>query len=210
MRYATERTLAARVKALGESADPAVFPELAGFCASPSALVRRLAASALGKLAGVVDAAPSVDLLLPLLSDSHPQVRQYAAKALGAFGADAEKALPALRDMLRNPAELDYVKRSVTTAGLAIKTSLEIAAKQAVHYIEYWGMDTPRYKAGMHLKQDLYMHAGKKLISLYPDDKKRLDAVLGTKLAALVRPPPIAASSSDSLQAADKNQEPMP
>jgi hypothetical protein len=302
MLYATEKTIAARVKTLGESADPAALSELTGFCASPSPLVRRLAASALGKLAGVVDAAPSVDVLLPLLSDTHPQVRQYAAKALGAFGTAAEKALPALRDMYRNPAEPDYVKRSVTSAGLAIKTALEIAAKQTVHtcrrcgrtvapdeyarsqrffqrvlcdacfdetaterrnfetqvedakrirtvdgtlvqsdgerriaewlaahtiayrydarlrliegfqirpdfylpeydvYIEYWGMDTPRYKAGMYLKQDLYMHAGKKLISLYPDDKTRLDAALGAKLAALALTPPTDAASADSLQ----------
>jgi hypothetical protein len=50
-------------------------------------------------------------------------------------------------------------------------------------YIEYWGMDTPRYKAGMYLKQDLYMHAGKRLISLYPEDKSRLDDILAPKLA---------------------------
>ncbi len=53
-------------------------------------------------------------------------------------------------------------------------------------YIEYWGMDTPRYKAGMYLKQDLYMHAGKRLISLYPDDKNRLDIILPEKLARLI------------------------
>ena len=308
MLYATEKTIAARVKTLGESADPAALCELTGFCASPSPLVRRLAASALGKLAGVVDAAQSVDVLLPLLSDTHPQVRQYAAKALGAFGTASEKALPALRDLFRNPAEPEYVKRSVTAAGLAIKTALEIAAKQTVHtcrrcgrtaapdeyarsqrffqrtlcdacfdetaterrnfetkvedaksirtvdgtlvqsdgerriaewlaahkivyrydarlrliegfqirpdfylpeydvYIEYWGMDTPRYKAGMCLKQDLYMHAGKKLISLYPDDKTRLDTALGAKLAALVRTPPTAATSADSLRSASAPQ----
>ena len=309
MLYATEKTLVARVKALGESADPAVLSELTGFCASPSALVRRLAASALGKLAGVVDAAQSVDVLLPLLSDTHPQVRQYAAKALGAFGTASEKALPALRDLFRNPAGPEYVKRSVTAAGLAIKTALEIATKQTVHtcrrcgrtvapdeyarsqrffqrtlcdacfdetaterrnfetkvedaksirtvdgtlvqsdgerriaewlashkiayrydarlriiegfqirpdfylpeydvYIEYWGMDTPRYKAGMYLKQDLYMHAGKRLISLYPDDKTHLDASLGDKLAAFARLPPTDATSADSLWSASASQE---
>lgn len=302
MLYATEKTLAARVKTLGESADPAAFAELAAACASPSPLVRRLAASALGKLAGVVDPARSVDTLLPLLGDTHPQVRQYAAKALGTFGTAAETALPSLRDLYRNPAEPEYVKRSVTAAGLAIKTALEIAAKQAVHacrrcgravapdeyarsqrffertlcdacfdetaterrnfetkvedaknirtvdgtlvqsdgerriaewlsarniayrydarlrliegfqirpdfylpeydvYIEYWGMDTPRYKAGMYLKQDLYMHAGKRLISLYPDDKTRLDSALGAKLAAVAHTPPTVAASEDLLR----------
>ncbi len=302
MLYATEKTLAARVKALGERADPAAFAELAEACRSPSPLVRRLAASALGKLAGVADARQSVGTLLPMLADPHPQVRQYAAKALGAFGTAAETALPALRDLFRNPAEQPYVKRSVTAAGLAIKTALEIAAKQTAHtcrrcgravepdeyarsqrffertlcdtcfdetaterrnfetkvedqknirtvdgtlvqsdgerriaewlaanrivyrydarlriiegfqirpdfylpeydvYIEYWGMDTPRYKAGMFLKQDLYMHAGKKLISLYPEDKTRLDSVLREKIDHLTRTPvqePTSKSSTD-------------
>lgn len=312
MRYATEITLATRVKALGEETDPAALAELAEYCSSPSALVRRLAASAIGKLSGVVDSGRSVETLLPLLSDPHPQVRQYASKALGAFGTSAEKALPVLRDLFRNPNESDYVKRSVTAAGKAIKTALEIAAKQTVHtcrrcglavapdeyarsqrfflrtlcdtcfdetaterrnfetkvedskqirtvdgtlvqsdgerriaewlvahkiayrydarlrliegfqirpdfylpeydvYIEYWGMDTPRYKAGMYLKQDLYMHAGKKLISLYPDDRTRLDSALGTKLAALVRTPPTDASSLDSLRSASASQEYQP
>jgi hypothetical protein len=310
MLYATEKTLAARVKTLGESADAAAFAELAAACASASPLVRRLAASALGKLTGVVDAAQSVATLLPLLADAHPQVRQYAAKALGAFGTAAEKALPALRDLYRNPAEPEYVKRSVTAAGGAIKTALEIAAKQAVHacrrcgravspdeyarsqrffertlcdacfdetaterrnfeamvedaknirtvdgtlvqsdgerriaewlaarniayrydarlrliegfqirldfylpeydvYIEYWGMDTPRYKAGMYLKQDLYMQAGKKLISLYPEDKARLDTVLRAKLDALLHtPPPTSAASADLLRSEPAQQE---
>lgn len=123
MRYETEKQLAARAKALGEGADAAAFADLAAFCASPSPLVRRIAASALGKLAGVVDAAASVEALLPLLGDAHPQARQYAAKALGAYGLSAEKALPALRDMLRNPAELGHVKRSVTAAAPASSSS---------------------------------------------------------------------------------------
>jgi len=89
--------------------------------------VRRLAASALGKLAGIVDSAASVDLLRPLLADAHPQVRQYAAKALGAFGPAAEQALPDLRDLYQNPAEKDYVKRSVEAAGKTIRESLRIA-----------------------------------------------------------------------------------
>ncbi|MDF3129216.1 HEAT repeat domain-containing protein [Kiritimatiellaeota bacterium B1221] len=52
-------------------------------------------------------------------------------------------------------------------------------------YIEYWGMDTARYKAGMYVKQDLYMHHGKKLLSLYPKDLPELDQVLAQKLQAL-------------------------
>lgn len=51
-------------------------------------------------------------------------------------------------------------------------------------YIEYWGMDTPRYKAGMYVKQDLYMHTGKKLVSLYPTDLPQLSHALTEKLTA--------------------------
>lgn len=132
MNTANERKLANRVKALGETADPAVLPELAQQTRSASPLVRRLAASALGKLAGIVDSAASVDLLRPLLADAHPQVRQYAAKALGAFGIAAEPALPDLRDLYRNPAEKDYVKRSVEAAGKTIREAMRIAELSAI------------------------------------------------------------------------------
>ena len=37
----------------------------------------------------------------------------------------------------------------------------------------------------MYLKQDLYMHAAKKLISLYPADLATLDSELSSKLEAL-------------------------
>lgn len=49
-------------------------------------------------------------------------------------------------------------------------------------YVEYWGLDTPRYKAGMFMKQEMYMQAGKKLISIFPADKPRLAEVLQAKL----------------------------
>ena len=57
MNVGTERKLAARAKILGESADAAAFGELAELTQSESPLVRRIAASALGKLAGVADSA---------------------------------------------------------------------------------------------------------------------------------------------------------
>ncbi len=127
-----ERKLASHATALGESATPAAFPELAQYARSESPLVRRLAASALGKLAGIVDSAASVDLLRPLLGDAHPQVRQYAAKALGAFGTAAETALPDLRDLYQNPAEKDYVRRSVAAAGKTIREAMRIADQGTV------------------------------------------------------------------------------
>lgn len=50
-------------------------------------------------------------------------------------------------------------------------------------YIEYWGMDTAEYKIGMLKKQQLYQQEGKRLISIHPADKPRLDALLRTKLS---------------------------
>lgn len=127
-----ERKLAARAKELGENADGAAFEELAELTRSASPLVRRLAASALGKLAGLVPAEAAVAALQPLLADAHPQVRQYSAKALGAFGVAAKGALPDLRDMYRNPTEKDYVKRSVVAAGKTIKEAVRIATEHTV------------------------------------------------------------------------------
>ena len=291
MNIANERCLAARATALGVSADAAAFAELAGLARSDSALVRRLAASALGKLAGIVHATETVAILTSLLRDSHPQVRQYAAKALGAFGTAAENALPDLRDLYRNPGEKDYVKRSVLAAGKTIREAARIAERQAVHhcqkcgqlvasdeyaraqqafqrsycdhcfdevflerrnwetrvelhktvqaangtvvqsegerliaealaalglvfrydnrfriikgyairpdfylpeldlYIEYWGMeDNLDYRIGMSEKQKLYQQAGKRLLSLYPNDKTRLRDILQEKLKFFLTP----------------------
>jgi len=284
MNHANERRLAGRATELGNSARADALTELTDLLRSASPLVRRLAASAIGKLAGIVDSAASVDLLRPLLCDAHPQVRQYAAKALGAFGLAAKKALADLRDIYKNPTEKDYVKRSVVAAGKTIREAVRIAAKQATHlcrrcgaettadeyarsqkafqrvfcdkcfdevylerrnfdtkvelsktieakpgtlvqsdgermiaewlaankivfryderirivegyairpdfylpefdvYIEYWGMDTTDYKIGMLKKQKLYQQEGKRVISLYPADKRHMGQALQAKL----------------------------
>ncbi|NCC49925.1 MAG: HEAT repeat domain-containing protein [Spartobacteria bacterium] len=135
-----ERKLAARATELGKSGRAEAFEELTELVRSSSALVRRLAASAMGKLAGIIPAEPAVKALIPLLGDAHPQVRQYTAKALSAFGADAKDALPDLRDLYRNASEMDYVKRSVLTAGKVIRASVDIAQKQAVHTCQRCGV----------------------------------------------------------------------
>ena len=125
-----ERQLASHVKQLGEGASADALGELADFTKSDSPLIRRLAASAIGKLAGIIDPTASVDLLRPMLSDDHPQVRQYTAKALGAFGVASECLLEDLRDMYRNPDEKDYVKRSVVASGKIIRQAMEISEKK--------------------------------------------------------------------------------
>jgi len=285
MNNANEKKLAKRATELGNSADPNAFPDLVELLASESPLVRRLAASAIGKLSGIVPAAAAVEALHQLLRDEHPQVRQYSAKALGAFGAAAKAALPDLRDLYSNPVERDYVKRSVLAAGKLIRSAVDIAERQIIHccqrcgvnlepdeyvrsqqafqrpfcnycfdevflerrnfetkvqlqknirakdgtwvqsdgermicdileaekiryryderfrildgyairpdfylpefdiYIEYWGMDTADYKIGMLKKQQLYQQQGKRLISLYPDDKSHMREKLMEKLA---------------------------
>jgi hypothetical protein len=44
-------------------------------------------------------------------------------------------------------------------------------------------MDTADYKIGMLKKQQLYQQQGKRLISLYPDDKPQMQERLLSKLA---------------------------
>ncbi|MDP6631120.1 MAG: hypothetical protein QGH42_11500 [Kiritimatiellia bacterium] len=49
-------------------------------------------------------------------------------------------------------------------------------------YIEYWGLNTPKYKMSMYKKQMLYQQEGKRLISVYPRDLADLDGLLSSKL----------------------------
>ena len=150
MNSTTEKKLAARATELGKGADPAGFGELEALVCSESPLVRRLAASAVGKLADLVPSEAAVRALHPLLQDSHPQVRQYSAKALSAFGAAAKDALPDLRDLYRSPVEKDYVKRSVLTAGKTIRAAVEIAERSVVHCCK---------RCGVELEHDEYIRS---------------------------------------------------
>ncbi|MDD3545403.1 MAG: HEAT repeat domain-containing protein [Kiritimatiellae bacterium] len=111
MERETERRLAAHAVELGRLANPAVLPELIGLLDTPSPEVRRLAASAIGKLAGIADAEAAVAALTRTLRDKHPQVRQYAVKALKAYGTTAESALADLRDIASNDSEKAYNRR---------------------------------------------------------------------------------------------------
>ena len=281
-----ERPLMSRAVELGNSGDGRALPELLELMNSPSAQVRRLAVSAVGKLVVFADSAKAVPGLTVRLRDTHPQVRQYAVKALKAYGIAAADAVQDICDIAENPAETEYNRRDAKIAVEVIREALRIAAEQAVHtcqrcgvrvdadefarsrrafdrpycdkcldetylrrrnfdtqvelnktirakdgtlvqsegerliaewlsanniryryderikiiqgysvrpdfylpefdvYIEYWGMDTIDYKIGMLMKQKLYQQEGKRLISLYPEDKNELDSVLGKKLKA--------------------------
>lgn len=308
MERETERRLAAHAVELGRSADPAVLPELTELLDTPSAEVRRLAASAIGKLAGLADAATAVSALTLTLRDSHPQVRQYAVKALKAYGTAAASALDDLRDIAANNTEKEYNRRDAAAAVETIEEALRLQASGETHtcqrcgaavapdefarsmkmfqrifcdhcfdvtyikrrnfetrvevqktirttdgtlvqsdgersiaewlaarqiayryddrlrivegrqirpdfylpeydvYIEYWGMDTLDYKIGMLIKQQMYQHAGKRLISLYPRDKPDFDAILSEKLLRILPTDSASATSTSGVSGATRSE----
>lgn len=289
MDHKLETELATRAHALGESGEASVVPELIRMQSSTSARVRRMAVSALGKLAGLAEPKEVVPVLLARLRDPHPQVRQYAIKALSAYGASAQSVLPDLKDIAENLTEKDYNRGDATKAMQTIQEAARIALEaskplcQKCHqpvsadeyarsmkafqriycdrcfnevylrrrnfdtqvelnktipteggqlvqsqgerliadfltrhhiayryderlqiidgyairpdyylpefdlYIEYWGLDTARYKIGMLKKQEIYQQQGKKLISLSYQDFPRLKEILRMKLSRYVR-----------------------
>jgi ATP-dependent DNA helicase DinG len=81
-----------RVVMLGESNDPSMISEIIEFTRSSNGNERRLAASALGKLARFKPQIyKAVEALEGLLEDEKPQVRQYALKALTRIGIVKKK-----------------------------------------------------------------------------------------------------------------------
>ena len=84
-----------RALALGRACDPSGLPELVHLLTMPSAEIRRLAASAIGKLAGFgADPQTAISALAPVaLRDPHPQTQQYALKAVKNYGVAAEGVL---------------------------------------------------------------------------------------------------------------------
>lgn len=123
-----------RALELGRSADPATLPELAELLAMPSTDIRRLAASAIGKLADFgANPDTAVEALAPVaLHDSHPQVQQYARKALKNYGTAAEHLLHDLDELAANPRMKDYVSVAAVSAAKAVRTAVQQAAENAV------------------------------------------------------------------------------
>lgn len=128
-----EKRLSDRAVQIGRVGDPSGLPELISLSKTESQLVRRLSVSAIGKLAGLADTKSAVSALHSRLPDPHPQVRQYAIKALTSYGADSEIALHDLRDIVANPAEKDYNRRDAEKALAVISEALRIREKQAEH-----------------------------------------------------------------------------
>lgn len=133
-----EKRLSERAVGIGREGETSAFGELLKFLGSSSANVRRLAASALGKLAWLgVDQAVAVKALAPVARrDPHSQTRQYAIKALKAYGTAAQGCLHDLHDMARNPAEKEYIRRDAAAAATFIEEALRIAASAAEHHCQ--------------------------------------------------------------------------
>ena len=130
-----EKRFSERAVAIGREGEIGAFDELLTLLDSSSANARRLAASALGKLAWMgVDQAKAVAALVPVVrNDPHAQTRQYAIRALKAYGAIAKHHLDDLRDMASNPMEKAYIQRDAASAVTFIEEAVKIDALKAEH-----------------------------------------------------------------------------
>jgi HEAT repeat protein len=122
-----------RALELGRGSDPAALQELANLLRLPTAEVRRLAASAIGKLAGFgADPKAAVKALAPVaLRDPHPQAQQYALKALKSYGAAAHEHLHDLDELASNPRVKDYLRRAAHSAAEAIREAIRLEQEGA-------------------------------------------------------------------------------
>lgn len=152
MHQKLEKQFRERAVELGNSGDPGALLELIELTRSAVANVRRLAASAIGKLAGLADGKQAVAALQPLLRDNHPQVRQYAAKALACYGTAAGCALADLRDMAISPVEKEYNNNGARLAIELIEEAGRIEERQAVHCCK---------RCGVKLEPDEYLRSHK-------------------------------------------------
>ena len=80
------------------------FPELIEYLTHTNGNVRRLAASALGKIGETQATIPLIELLR---HEKKPQVRQYAVKALGRIGDN--RALTILEKIAEDKGEKEYI-----------------------------------------------------------------------------------------------------
>lgn len=115
---AEQKQLRARALEIGNTLDAGAVDELLALLKSRFPEVRRLAASALGKLAPrrPNEALVADSLALVAETDDHPQVRQYALKALAKYPAASISLLDRLRDLARNPDLKDYVRTAAAEA----------------------------------------------------------------------------------------------
>jgi hypothetical protein len=112
-----------RALLLRRSGEASALTELIALSKLPSNEVQRLAASAIGKLAGFgADALAAVKTLVPLaLHGRHPQTQQYALRALKPYASAAQAHLHDLQDFANNPVQRDYVRAVALTTVEAIE-----------------------------------------------------------------------------------------
>lgn len=124
-----------RALELGRGADLSALPELARLASFPSAEVRRLAVSAIGKLAPFgAEPATALRALVPVaLRDPHPQARQYGLKGIKAYGAAAREHLQDLDDLAQNEGVKEYVRRAAHSAATAIREAIRLEQENARH-----------------------------------------------------------------------------
>jgi len=137
-----EKSLSDRAVAIGREGNVDAFNELIELLQSSSANARRLSASALGKLAWMgVDQARAVKALAPVArSDPHNQTRQYAIKALKAYGAAAEKCLPDLRDIATNTSTKPYIQRDAAAAVEFIEEAVHVQKAETEHHCQRYNI----------------------------------------------------------------------
>jgi hypothetical protein len=183
-----------RALALGRSADPSTLPELIKLLTMPSTEIRRLAASAIGKLAGFgVDAASAVAALAPVaLTDPHPQTQQYALTALKAFGTTAVPHVRDLKDLAENPRAKDYVRRAAASAVTAITEAANVAAGKSVHQCRRCGTQAAADEYARSMKAFQRVFCDKCFDEVYLerrnfDTKVELNKTIETKAGTLVQ-----------------------
>lgn len=123
----------ARVVELGTSGDPAALPSLKRYLDCPQPEIRRLAALAIGKLAGVVDGPAAVKVLQTLLYDQDARVRRASLRAIAAFGTTSISVLEDLRDVMIRSYEKPVTRRDAEKAIDTIEASVRIEREQLVY-----------------------------------------------------------------------------
>jgi hypothetical protein len=158
MDRSTEKKLTERAVELGKSGRADAASELVELTKSESFHVKRLAVSALGKLAGIANPAEAVPVLTEACRDQNPQVKQYAIKALMAYGADSENALGDLRDIAANPSEKEYNRDVAGKAVSLITEAIRIRQEKSEHRCQKCDVKTnsDEYARSMKAFQRVY------------------------------------------------------
>lgn len=133
---AEQKELRAKALELGRSGNASGASELIELLKSRFPEVRRLAASALGKLAA---SRPDETLVAYALArtaedDAYPQVRQYALKALAKYPNASVTWLDTMRDIARDPTVAEYVR----TAAAEAVAAAQMANRQNYARKHHW------------------------------------------------------------------------